>query len=437
MTKERTTKNKHNFVHKELYIMLANKTISPNDMTVFILLDRFCALFGESTYVNNTSIARRTGMHRNTIIRCIKHLEELGLIKITKKDKRIVKIQYEYIENYKPEKHPIKSKSQTKKSPKISKNNKKLEESSCTDFVQSKNQNEIASCTDFVQPYLYILYRYNYKVLSPNQVWGKRDKISNKTVLEETTKQTEVIKTKTKTKPRYIFNDKDSKLANHLAKTLNDIKNINCTSNVNEWSTHFHKLNKLDKIKYSRIAKILKWYCHKLKKNDIKYIPVVFSGAAFRAKFLRLELAMNRDSGNDVFTAPKQKSEEPVEKVVLNDLQKRMCHSLKSTIKHTVKESEIPKFIQILDNWRLFKIENMKKLEDNETLQEYYAKGLFGVDTVFLEYFFWINKELREWGDRWGGSLRIFLPGGKHFEKFMKYYIRIANLSAKAERYVA
>lgn len=80
--------------------------------------------------------------------------------------------------------------------------------------------------------------------------------------------------------------------ANRLADIVKSNRNIKVDqTKINTWANEIRKLAETDGVNPRRIGDALDWY-----QDNIggAYIPVIYSGAAFRSKFLALEDAMNR-----------------------------------------------------------------------------------------------------------------------------------------------
>ena len=81
---------------------------------------------------------------------------------------------------------------------------------------------------------------------------------------------------------------------------------------LTQWSRSLEKIHRLDKVTIPRFTKVFEWYCKKIgDEGDLitensKYIPIAYSGRAFREKFLRIEDAMNKP--------PQRRSKEDIEK---------------------------------------------------------------------------------------------------------------------------
>lgn len=88
-------------------------------------------------------------------------------------------------------------------------------------------------------------------------------------------------------------------LADQLAKAISSVRKINYTSNLASWARSFEMLHKRQGIDVVRIEKVLKWYCDVMPShtND-QFFIVAHSGQAFREKFDRIEMAMQREANN-------------------------------------------------------------------------------------------------------------------------------------------
>ena len=81
-------------------------------------------------------------------------------------------------------------------------------------------------------------------------------------------------------------------LANRLADIVKSNRNIKIDkSRINSWANEIRKLSTTDGVNPRRIGDALDWYQDNIGGS---YIPIIYSGAAFRNKFLALEDAMNR-----------------------------------------------------------------------------------------------------------------------------------------------
>lgn len=83
------------------------------------------------------------------------------------------------------------------------------------------------------------------------------------------------------------------KFATKLEEAIQQVKKVNATSKKSQWAKQFELLHTRDGIPIPRIRSVLVWYCIELPNQD-KYLPVAYSGAAFRQKFFKIEDAMDR-----------------------------------------------------------------------------------------------------------------------------------------------
>lgn len=89
------------------------------------------------------------------------------------------------------------------------------------------------------------------------------------------------------------------KYATQLGDAIASVRKVNVTSKITGWAESFRKLHQVDGVPVLKIRKILKWYCRQIREGDLikdnaSFIPVAYSGATFREKFLRIEDAMKR-----------------------------------------------------------------------------------------------------------------------------------------------
>jgi len=89
------------------------------------------------------------------------------------------------------------------------------------------------------------------------------------------------------------------KFATHLNEAISEVRKVSHSSSLGQWALSFHKLHTRDGVEIPRIRKVLKWYCAHIRKGDVirsndDFVPVAYSGNAFRQKFIRIEDAMLR-----------------------------------------------------------------------------------------------------------------------------------------------
>lgn len=109
--------------------------------------------------------------------------------------------------------------------------------------------------------------------------------------------------------PRWI------KYATTLKDSISKVRNLNGNLKLQSWAEAFRKIHEVDKIPNSKIRSLLKWYCSQVERGDLiqdnsGYLPIAYSGKAFREKFERIEAAMHRKAnetreyrkGEDGFT---------------------------------------------------------------------------------------------------------------------------------------
>ncbi len=89
------------------------------------------------------------------------------------------------------------------------------------------------------------------------------------------------------------------KMAHQLGKAIAKVRKVNNNSKATPWALSLRLLSEKDGITKDRIRRVMNWYCGQLQEGDLirnnpNYVPVAYSGQAFREKFLRIEDAMNR-----------------------------------------------------------------------------------------------------------------------------------------------
>ena len=100
-------------------------------------------------------------------------------------------------------------------------------------------------------------------------------------------------------------------LSEQLASIIQNKKNIKLSiQQINTWSKSIKQLNTNNEIDIKRIKKAMDWYSEHIGEP---YVPVIESGASFKAKFLNLEGAIDR-SQNSFSPQPKQSTTLPPKK---------------------------------------------------------------------------------------------------------------------------
>lgn len=96
---------------------------------------------------------------------------------------------------------------------------------------------------------------------------------------------------RTSTTPR-----KFHRLAKRLHDTIASVKKVNHTSSISSWAAAMHMLEKVNKVGFGRMKRVLRWYCREYpQRHRERFFPKVDSGRAFREKFEKLEDAIERD----------------------------------------------------------------------------------------------------------------------------------------------
>lgn len=90
------------------------------------------------------------------------------------------------------------------------------------------------------------------------------------------------------------------RFAEHLATSIGEVRKGNYKSKIPTWAKSFYATHKLDGKEIKRINLALTWYCERMSTHlgIDKHFLVILSGASFREKFDRLELAMGRERTN-------------------------------------------------------------------------------------------------------------------------------------------
>lgn len=85
-------------------------------------------------------------------------------------------------------------------------------------------------------------------------------------------------------------------MAEKLRDAMSAVRKVNFTCKMDQWGKQFELLHSKNGVDTKRIRKVLDWYCRNLKdRNRTPMSFVVESGYAFREKFLRMEIAMDKE----------------------------------------------------------------------------------------------------------------------------------------------
>jgi hypothetical protein len=95
-------------------------------------------------------------------------------------------------------------------------------------------------------------------------------------------------------KPAEAPGARDIEMARRLGLAVRKLRKTNRAFSSGAWARSFVDLRRLDGITQERIENAFKWY---LDNFAGRYTPQAFSGKSFRAKFLSIETAMERDLG--------------------------------------------------------------------------------------------------------------------------------------------
>jgi hypothetical protein len=225
------------------------------------------------------------------------------------------------------------------------------------------------------------------------------------------------------------------KFAQKLVDSIGKFRKVNITSKVNAWAKSFELLHSKEEISSQRIRTVLNWYCEEMQ-NQSKYLPIAYSGYAFRKKFLRIEDAMHRQGNSQ--NPPETVSETESSYTQLEDLNETRLEIYHDTIEkmelfplpHMDKiKKQLPDLLNNhVDhlNSRSDKLEVF--MEANQTGRN---RGLFYQAEVIEQNSYctvpvfcnWMIDEIQRW-EHWAGSLKeFFSPNGKHFKRYINWWM--------------
>lgn len=222
----------------------------------------------------------------------------------------------------------------------------------------------------------------------------------------------------------------------YATKLHNAINKVRSTGKVNitTWAMAIRKLNTVNGFHCHHIRDVLDWYCKTLEQegdlilNNPHYIPIAYSGQAFKDKFTLIEQARDR-----------RKPPPPKEPKLTGD--ELDFHN--RLVKMLQNNGVIVKGSKTFVDKVLTKVQEMKKAakaiikqqnikwekEQAETgLRTTEIGGAFQQAEHVLtfsvhNYTMWIVAQTEGWKD-WSGDMREFNPGGKHWQRYMEVFRR-------------
>ncbi len=207
------------------------------------------------------------------------------------------------------------------------------------------------------------------------------------------------------------------RMAEQLHSAIRSVRQIDYTRYLGAWANSFYLLHRINKVPTARIRAVLNWYCHELPNQD-PYLPVAFSGKAFRDKFPRIEQAMARKGG--MKTTPPDKASLKMARQILTEVDQRT--------QQTVDANELA---HILANT----VQLGKKA--GSQMDEATVKGFLHPEghALATSYGRWLVGQIERWPSGWTGGLKSFAVGGTQWRTFIRNRQRAFEWDlTKAER---
>lgn len=191
-------------------------------------------------------------------------------------------------------------------------------------------------------------------------------------------------------------------------------------ANTSKWSVHFKRLHKDLQGDDARIDKVLVWFLNNIKS---KYTPRVWSASSFRSKFVPIEDAMARATGD-----------EPGIDIEITELAIRIANRLRMKGWPKGSAEDLPRVVQIsLTNYDEF-IARLRKFHEElhgldipkyerdrlARIVSYLTNGgLPGASHYVEQWMSTVNESIATW-DGWSGDLtkQAFRTDSKMFKRF-------------------
>lgn len=197
--------------------------------------------------------------------------------------------------------------------------------------------------------------------------------------------------------------------AKKLQDALKDAGKSKKSNRVDQWARAFKLLNTEDGFTTQEIKKVLKWYCHQLRKGLPMYVPQAYSGVIFREKYLRLRDAMERSRPAKEWE-PASESDRKMLVTVQKAFEGRGVTGVNELVRGLLKFQQ-----------------RMQKILPSISSGPWILETVLSGRPLFNGYVGWI-KERVSWWEQWDGDLKPFYVGGKHFIGWLRSRLNGGNL---------
>lgn len=209
----------------------------------------------------------------------------------------------------------------------------------------------------------------------------------------------------------------DISKAKLLVKAVQHTHKLSRGFSIQKWAACFTGLRVLDKIKRSRISKVLSWYISNMNQ---KFIPEAFSAVSFRRKFLRIESAMKKQRKNNddshggflpLFCDQKNKASDSAvsiaEKLSIYYWPKGSCNSVLETVSTSLEEFHRfeMKFKRLCHTLEIQDID-LSRIERRQLSRfcEYLRETIPSSAHFIEQWLLTVNRQIQNWDD-WEGDL--------------------------------
>jgi hypothetical protein len=256
------------FIPAELHEYIENKTINPREFLLLTIVASLINIKKEDCFASNRYLAEKIGCKETQVKLMVSHLKEIGLLIQTGFDGR-----KRYLATFWSH-HIIKPIPKT--------NSRKTVWQTVGKPSGRHTENRLEIYKEEIDPV------YNSPLSNDKEELHSPCLATDESVSGDNLKKLEY-----KTNPVW------KQYANKLKEAIGTVRKLPITSNISKWELPLFKIHDLDKFPIDRIERVLNWYCKELQKGDLirdnsNFIPIAYSGAAFREKFERIEAAMLR-----------------------------------------------------------------------------------------------------------------------------------------------
>lgn len=208
-------------------------------------------------------------------------------------------------------------------------------------------------------------------------------------------------------------------MADDLHDAIRSIRKIDYTDYLPAWSRELEMLHKRQKVERERIQTVLKWYCKQIRRGmdhlKAKYIPHAFSGRAFRTKFDRIAVAMEKRG--DSQPSP----------MVGQVLRKYIDRSRWGLVRDGLAELE-----RAIVQWTQRAAAAIRDAEGYRVRRETAGVLECRTESLVKEYLIKVCQRIDDWSE-WSGSFRQWSVGSAFFVETVGewFFSRVVTLTSR------